>query len=149
MLTGISIKKFTFSAREFWLLCQNIEKVEEMVDQPVGLLDSLLKPNSTDDSKRSAKRADKTTTQRQKKIPKTSVTVNEDSEWFLLYLLNLLLVIVYAFTVSSLNFSFLVVMVAAMHENSPEYFKKIQKRFKYNICETEPKLKNTTIENYA
>ena len=26
---------------------------------------------------------------------------------------------------------------------------KFQKRFKYNICETEPKLENTTIENYA
>ena len=36
-----------------------------------------------------------------------------------------------------------------MYENSPEYFKKFQKRFKYNICETEPKLENTTIENYA
>ena len=36
-----------------------------------------------------------------------------------------------------------------MYENSPEYFKKFQKRFEYNICETEPKLENTTIENYA
>ena len=36
-----------------------------------------------------------------------------------------------------------------MYENSPEYFKKFQKRFKYNICETEPKLENTTIENFA
>ena len=36
-----------------------------------------------------------------------------------------------------------------MYENSSEYFKKFQKRFKYNICETEPKLENTTIENYA
>ena len=36
-----------------------------------------------------------------------------------------------------------------MYENSPEYFKKFQKGFKYNICETEPKLENTTIENYA
>ena len=40
-------------------------------------------------------------------------------------------------------------MVEAMYENSPEYFKKFQKRFKYNICETEPKLENTTIENFA
>ena len=40
-------------------------------------------------------------------------------------------------------------MVEAMYENSPEYFKKFQKRFKYNICETEPKLENTTNENYA
>ena len=40
-------------------------------------------------------------------------------------------------------------MVEAIYENSPEYFKKFQKRFKYNICETEPKLENTTIENYA
>ena len=39
-------------------------------------------------------------------------------------------------------------MVDAMYENSPEYFKKFQKRFKYNICKTEPKLENTTIENY-
>ena len=58
-------------------------------------------------------------------------------------------VIVYAFIVSSLAFPFLFVMVEAMYENSPEYFKKFQKRFKYNICETEPKLENTTIENYA
>ena len=36
-----------------------------------------------------------------------------------------------------------------MYENSPEYFKEFQKRFKYNICETEPKPENTTIENYA
>ena len=36
-----------------------------------------------------------------------------------------------------------------MYENSPEFFKKFQKRYKYNICETEPKLENTTIENYA
>ena len=36
-----------------------------------------------------------------------------------------------------------------MYENSPEYFKKIQNCFKYNICETKPKLENTTIENYA
>ena len=40
-------------------------------------------------------------------------------------------------------------MVEAMYDNIPEYFKKFQKRFKYNICETEPKLDNTTIENYA
>ena len=57
-------------------------------------------------------------------------------------------VIVHAFIVSSLAF-FLFVMVEAMYENSPEYFKKFQKRFKYNISETEPKLENTTIENYA
>ena len=36
-----------------------------------------------------------------------------------------------------------------MHENIPEYFKKFQKRFKYNICETEPKLEKTTIESCA
>ena len=36
-----------------------------------------------------------------------------------------------------------------MYENSPEYFKKLKKRFKYNICETEPKLENTTIKNFA
>ena len=40
-------------------------------------------------------------------------------------------------------------MVEAIYENSPEYFKKFQKRFKYNICETETKLENTTIENYS
>ena len=40
-------------------------------------------------------------------------------------------------------------MVEAMYENSPEYFKKFQKRFKYNICEAEPKLENKTIENYV
>ena len=73
-------QKNTFSAREFRLICQNIEKLEQMLDQPVGLIDSLLKPNSTDDWKRPAKRAGKTPTQRQKKIPKTSVTVYEESE---------------------------------------------------------------------
>ena len=36
-----------------------------------------------------------------------------------------------------------------MYENSPEYFKKFQKHFKYNICGTEPKLEHTTLENYA
>ena len=36
-----------------------------------------------------------------------------------------------------------------MYENSPEYFKKFQKRFKYNICEMETKLGNITTENYA
>ena len=73
-------QKITLSAREFRLLYQNIEKLEKMLDQRVGLIDSLLKPDSTDDSKRPAKRAGKTPTQRQKKIPKTSVTVNEESE---------------------------------------------------------------------
>ena len=73
-------QKITLSAREFLLLSQNIENLEQMLDQPVGMIDSLLKPNSTDESKRPAKRAGKTPTQRQKKIPKTSVTVNEESE---------------------------------------------------------------------
>ena len=73
-------QKITLSAPEFRLICQNIEKLEQMLDQPVGLIDSLLKPDSTDDSKRPAKRAVKTPTQRQKKIPKTSVIVNEESE---------------------------------------------------------------------
>ena len=73
-------QKITLSAPEFWLICQNIEKLEQMLDQPVGLIDSLLKPYSTDDSKRPAKRAGKTPTQRQKKIPKTSVKVDKDSE---------------------------------------------------------------------
>ena len=40
-------------------------------------------------------------------------------------------------------------MVEAMYENSPEYFKKFQKRFKYTICDTEPKLQDSGIENYA
>ena len=40
-------------------------------------------------------------------------------------------------------------MVEAMYENSPEYFKKFQKRFKYTICDTEPQLQDTGIENYA
>ena len=48
-------QKITLSAREFQLLCQNIEKVEQMLDQPVGLIDSLRKPDSTGDSKRPAK----------------------------------------------------------------------------------------------
>ena len=72
-------QKITLSAREFRLICQNTEKLEQMLDQPVGLIDSLLKPDSTDDSKRPEKRAGKTPTQRQKKIPKTSVKVDEDS----------------------------------------------------------------------
>ena len=73
-------QKIKLSAREFRLLCQNIEKLEQMLDQPVGLIESLLKLDSTDDSKRLAKPAGKTPTQRQKKKPKTSVTVNEESE---------------------------------------------------------------------
>ena len=36
-----------------------------------------------------------------------------------------------------------------MYENSPEYFKKFQKRFKYTICDTEPKPQDSAIENYA
>ena len=41
------------------------------------------------------------------------------------------------------------IMVEATYENSPEYFKKFQKRFKYTICENEPKLENSAVENYA
>ena len=40
-------------------------------------------------------------------------------------------------------------MVEAMYENSPEYFKKFQKRFKYTICDTESKPQDSGIENYA
>ena len=36
-----------------------------------------------------------------------------------------------------------------MYENSPEYLKKFQKRFKYTICDTEPKPQDSGIENYA
>ena len=36
-----------------------------------------------------------------------------------------------------------------MYENSPEYFKKFRKRFKYTICDTEPKLQDSGLENYA
>ena len=36
-----------------------------------------------------------------------------------------------------------------MYENSPEYFKKFRKGFKYTICYTEPKLQDSGIENYA
>ena len=36
-----------------------------------------------------------------------------------------------------------------MYENSPEYFKKFQKRFKYTFCDREPKLQDSGIENYA
>ena len=49
----------------------------------------------------------------------------------------------------SLAFSFLFVMVEAVYVNSPEYFKKFQKRFKYNICETAPKLEITKNEKYT
>ena len=48
-------QKITLSAREFRLQCQNIEKVEQMLDQRIGLIDSILKFDSTDDSKRPAK----------------------------------------------------------------------------------------------
>ena len=40
-------------------------------------------------------------------------------------------------------------MVEAMYEKSPEYFEKIQKRFKYTICDTGPKPQDSGIENYA
>ena len=40
-------------------------------------------------------------------------------------------------------------MVEAMYKNCPEYFKKFRKRFKYTICDTEPKLQDSGIENYA
>ena len=40
-------------------------------------------------------------------------------------------------------------MVQDMYENSPENFKKFQKRFKYTICDTEPKIQDSGIENYA
>ena len=40
-------------------------------------------------------------------------------------------------------------MVEARYENSPEYFKKFQKRFKYTICDTEQKPQDSGIENYA
>ena len=70
-------QKITLSAREFRLICQNIEKLEQMLDQPVALIDSLRKPDSTDESSKTGR---KTATQRQKKIPKTSVKVDEDSE---------------------------------------------------------------------
>ena len=36
-----------------------------------------------------------------------------------------------------------------MYENSPENFKKFQKRFKYTICDTEPNPQDSGIENYA
>ena len=66
-------QKITLSAREFLLICQNIEKLEQMLDHPIGLIDSLLKSDPTDDSKRPAKRTGKIPTQRQKKIPKMSL----------------------------------------------------------------------------
>ena len=40
-------------------------------------------------------------------------------------------------------------MVEAIYEKSPEYFKKFQKRFEPKICDSEQKLEDTTIENYA
>ena len=36
-----------------------------------------------------------------------------------------------------------------MYENSAEYFKKFQKRFKYTICEKEPKPQDSGMETYA
>ena len=36
-----------------------------------------------------------------------------------------------------------------MYKNSPEYFEKFQKRIKLTIGDTEPKLQNSEIENYA
>ena len=32
-------QKIALLERDFWLLCQNIEKLEQMLDQPVGLID--------------------------------------------------------------------------------------------------------------
>ena len=43
-------QKITLAAREFRLLCQNIVKIEQMFETPVGLIDPLLKPDSTSDS---------------------------------------------------------------------------------------------------
>ena len=40
-------------------------------------------------------------------------------------------------------------MVQATYKNSPEYFKKLQNDFKSPICDTEPKLQDSGIENYA
>ena len=40
-------------------------------------------------------------------------------------------------------------MVEAMYENSLEYFKKFQKRFKYTIGDTEPKRQDSGIEYYS
>ena len=63
-------QKVTLLARQFRLICRNIEKLEQMLDQPVGLIDSILKPDSTDESKRPGKRAGKTPTQYQKRYQK-------------------------------------------------------------------------------
>ena len=71
------IQKITLSAREFNLICYNIEKINQMIDTPVGLIDSLLKPDSTEESKHSNKRLGKSLTHRAKKS-KTTITVNED-----------------------------------------------------------------------
>ena len=72
-------QKITLSAREFNLICHNIEKINQMIETPVGLIDSLLEPDSSEESKRSGKRSGKSLTQRAKK-PKIITTVNEDSE---------------------------------------------------------------------
>ena len=70
-------QKITLSAREFNLICCNIKKINQTIDTSVGLIDSLLKPDSTEESKNSGKRLRKSLTHRYKKS-KTTITVNED-----------------------------------------------------------------------
>ena len=70
-------QKITLSAREFNLICCNIHKINQMIDTPVGLTDSLLKSDSTEESKHSGKILRKSLTHRAKKS-KTTITVNED-----------------------------------------------------------------------
>ena len=70
-------QKTTLSARGFNLICCIIEKINQMIDTTVGLIDSLLKPDSTEESKNSGKRLGKSLTHRAK-ISKTAITVNED-----------------------------------------------------------------------
>ena len=44
-------QKITPLAGEFNLICCNIEKINQMIDTPVGLIDYLLKPDPTEKSK--------------------------------------------------------------------------------------------------
>ena len=57
-------QKITLSAGELNLICFNIEKINQMIDTLVGLIDSLLKPDSTEESKHSGKQLGKLLTQR-------------------------------------------------------------------------------------
>ena len=72
-------QKITLAAWEFNFICCNIEKINQMIDTSVGLIDSLLKPDSSGESKHSGKRLGKSLTLRAKKS-KITITVKKDCD---------------------------------------------------------------------